>query len=98
MLLNECVTSAAALRTAASVSGGAKSADPSALWKPERAAAYLGMTPGWLAKLRMGGGGPKYVKMTRRCYYRKADLDAWTNARVITSTSQQTAAARAGVA
>jgi hypothetical protein len=68
-----------------------------ALWAPEKAARYLGMTTGWLAKLRMMGGGPRYVKMARRVFYRRSDLDAWTSARVIASTSQVTAAARGGV-
>ncbi len=91
-------SSAAALPTSSAISGGAKLADACALWSPEKAAAYLSMTPGWLAKLRMSGGGPRYVKMARRVFYRRTDLDAWTAARVIASTSQVSAAAREGVA
>ena len=46
-------SSASALQTAAGASGSTDSSDPHALRSPEWAAAYLGMTPGWLAKLRM---------------------------------------------
>jgi hypothetical protein len=90
-------SSAGALQTAAGASGSTDSSDPYALRSPEWAAAYLGMTAGWLAKMRMTGDSPRYVNTTRRVYYRRLDLDAWIAARIISSTSQ-TPAARAGVA
>lgn len=65
---------------------------------PAWAAAYLGLTENWLARLRMSGGGARYVKQGRRVMYRRDDLDAWVAQRVISSTSQQTEAARSGVA
>jgi hypothetical protein len=73
------------------------SSDALALRDDEWAAKYLGLTTGWLAKLRMRGGGPKFVKMARRVFYRRADLDSWVAERIISSTSQTTVAARAGI-
>jgi hypothetical protein len=75
-----------------------KQPDDDALISPEEAARFLSLGIGYLAKLRMSGGGPRYVKLSRRVFYRKCDLRAWVNARVIANTSQQTAAARGGVA
>ncbi len=69
-----------------------------ALRTPAWAAAYLGMTENWLARLRMSGGGPRYIKQSRKVSYRRDDLDAWIAQRVVVSTSQQTEAARSGVA
>ncbi|MCP5112819.1 MAG: hypothetical protein GY953_18485 [bacterium] len=41
-----------------------------------------------LARWRMAGGGPKYVKINARARrYRKTDLEAWVEARLRTSTS-----------
>jgi hypothetical protein len=58
-----------------------------ALWLPRQAAEYLNVTTGWLANLRTTGDGPPYVKLSRRVYYRRADLDAWINACVLTPAS-----------
>jgi hypothetical protein len=69
--------------------------DDDALISPEAAAKFLNLGTGWLAKMRMSGGGPRYVKMGRRVHYRRCDLKAWIAQRLISSTSQQTAAARA---
>lgn len=72
--------------------------DDEALMSPEDAAKFLNLAASWLAKLRMTGGGPRYVKLSRRVFYRRCDLKSWVASRVISSTSQQTEAARAGVA
>jgi hypothetical protein len=44
---------------------------------PEDAAAYLDLSPQYLAQLRMKKAGPAYHQVGRRCLYRKSDLDAW---------------------
>jgi len=43
----------------------------------EEAAKYLGFTPLTLALWRRKGTGPKFVKLSRRVFYFKADLDEW---------------------
>lgn len=43
-----------------------------------KAAAYLGLASATLAKMRMRGDGPEYIKAGKRLIiYRKSDLDAW---------------------
>jgi hypothetical protein len=69
--------------------------DDEALLPPEEAAKFLSLQPSWLAKLRMTNAGPRYVKLSRRVFYRRRDLVDWINARVISNTSQQSEAARA---
>jgi hypothetical protein len=44
---------------------------------PEDAAAYLDLSPQYLAQLRMKKAGPAYHLVGRRCLYRRTDLDAW---------------------
>lgn len=39
------------------------------LWKPEQAAAFLGLTPARLARMRSDGIGPAYVKFGRVIRY-----------------------------
>lgn len=43
----------------------------------EDAAAYLKVSRQLLELLRVSGGGPRYVKLTRLVRYRKAALDEW---------------------
>ena len=62
---------------------------------PKEAAAYLRSSSSTLAKLRIYGGGPAYIKQNaRRVVYRRADLDAWMLSMRVTSTSEQSAAGR----
>jgi hypothetical protein len=69
------------------------------LLKARDAAAYLGFTEGWLAKMRVFGNGPIFCKIGVKVRYRRADLDAWATANQHRSTSEyQTAAGRAGAA
>lgn len=56
------------------------------LTTPE-AARHLSLSTSTLAKLRLSGGGPRYRKLLRAVRYAEADLDAWANARVRSSTS-----------
>jgi len=69
-----------------------------ALWLPEKAASYLRLSEGWMAKLRMNGDGPKFVRMSRRVFYRRCDLDDWISKRITSSTSQKTEAERSRAA
>jgi hypothetical protein len=65
----------------------------SSLFKASEAARYLGFTEGWLAKMRVFGNGPHFVKLGRQVRYRRADLDEWaaTNRHRSTSEYQQAA-------
>ena len=67
--------------------GAVNSREP--LLKPDEAGGYLGFTAGWLAKLRMNGTGPKFIKLGRKVRYARSDLDAWIAAGRSVSTSQQ---------
>lgn len=51
------------------------------------AAKELGLSASTLAKMRIYGGGPKYLKLGRRVVYAPNDLATWldTNRRVSTS-------------
>ena len=53
------------------------------------AADYLKLSPSTLAKLRMVGDGPCFLKLTaRRVGYRRSDLDAFLATRVRQNTSE----------
>lgn len=53
------------------------------------AATYLRTSPSTLAKYRVHGGGPVFIRQsTRKTLYRRADLDAWMQARAHGSTSE----------
>ena len=51
------------------------------------AAEYCGSSASTFEKLRLYGGGPRFVKMGRRVVYDPADLDSWlvSNRRASTS-------------
>jgi predicted DNA-binding transcriptional regulator AlpA len=61
---------------------------------PKEAAAYIRSSASTLAKKRLFGGGPRYLKIGQSVRYLKADLDAWmlTDARVSTSDTSSKAA------
>lgn len=50
----------------------------------EEAAEYLRVSNDWLRRLRSQGKGPRYAKLGNKVVYRKADLDAFVNANVVT--------------
>lgn len=53
------------------------------------AAAYVGLSPSTLAKMRLRGDGPVYSKAGPRIViYDKLDLDAWLSAQRRRSTSE----------
>lgn len=68
----------------------------SGLLDTNAAAAYLGLHPITVAKMRSERGGPKFVKLgtgkRAGVRYRLADLEAWADARVVESTSEQAVA------
>lgn len=54
----------------------------------EDAANLLNISPSTLAKMRLSGSSPRYVKLGRRVAYRPADLEAWIEAQSFTSTAE----------
>ncbi len=61
-------------------------AKPAAL-DARRAAALLNLSPSTLAKWRVSGKGPKFVKLGSRVGYRTSDLEDWLDAQTRMSTS-----------
>jgi predicted DNA-binding transcriptional regulator AlpA len=51
----------------------------------------LGLSPDHLARLRMEGGGPRFIKLspgrTGQVRYRREDVEKWLAARTFTNTS-----------
>ncbi len=65
-----------------------KGAGPAAFLTPGEAAAYLRVSKGYLAKLRVEGGGPVFVRLAARVIlYRPIDLMAYAESRLRCSTS-----------
>lgn len=57
--------------------------------QPEQAANFLGLSKSTLAKMRLSGNGPAYIKTgARRIGYVKADLHDWIEKRRFQSTSE----------
>lgn len=54
----------------------------------EKAAEYTTLSKPTLDRLRVTGGGPKYAKVGSRVIYRRSDLDAWLESKIISSTSE----------
>ena len=52
------------------------------------AAEYLGLAPSTLAKARLNGSGPPYLKLGRRVRYRVSDVMRWQADKVVSSTSE----------
>ena len=57
------------------------------LLPPAAAAKYLQMSRSYLAKLRVTGNGPVYIKHNRLIRYRLPDLDEWVEPGQRKSTS-----------
>ena len=59
----------------------------------DQAAAYTGLAPATLERLRCTGGGPRFVRYGRKAVrYLRSDLDAFMAARTVGSTSEALAA------
>lgn len=63
------------------------SIDP--LLTPRAAAQALSVSESWLAKARMRGDGPPYVKVGRAVRYAQAAVLQWLKSRQHLSTSEQ---------
>jgi helix-turn-helix protein len=59
------------------------------LHKPKEAARILRVSVSWLAKARMRGDGPAYIKVGRSIRYTEAALTQWMKSRQRLSTSEQ---------
>lgn len=55
---------------------------------PREAANYTRLSASMLAKLRVSGGGPEYIKLGRKVIYDRDALDAWLASRVRRNTSE----------
>lgn len=63
--------------------------DLSALFSVEQAARHLNLSASTLAKMRLRGDGPPFVKFGGAVRYRRADLEAYIAANMRRSTSQR---------
>ncbi len=69
----------------------------SVLYRPPKAAPYVGLSVSTLAKARLRGDGPKFVRLSARAIgYLQADLDDWLAAKRFGSTSEYGSAATSG--
>jgi hypothetical protein len=59
------------------------------LMTPNEAAAVLKVSLSWLAKARMRGDGPPYIRVGRSIRYGEAALVQWMKSRQRSSTSEQ---------
>jgi hypothetical protein len=55
-----------------------------------QAAERLGVSVSYMNKMRLVGGGPRFIKMGARVLYDPADLAAWLDAQKRSSTSEIT--------
>jgi excisionase family DNA binding protein len=62
---------------------------PNPMLTAKEAAQYLRVSLSWLAKARMRGNGPVYVKVGRSVRYTEAALLQWMKSRQRMSTSEQ---------
>jgi excisionase family DNA binding protein len=62
------------------------------IFTENEAAPRMGLAVSTLQKLRVTGGGPRFLKLGRSVRYRSQDIDEWLAGRVISSTSARVAA------
>jgi predicted DNA-binding transcriptional regulator AlpA len=63
-------------------------ADAGPLLTTEQAAALIGFHPSYLAKARLSGTGPRFLKIgPRSVRYRRSDIDAWLAGKLRISTA-----------
>ena len=62
---------------------------PFVLLTPKEAATRMKVSLSWLAKARMRGDGPPYIRIGRSIRYRDTDLLQWMKSRQRLSTSEQ---------
>ena len=68
----------------------------SKLLTPKQLAGLLAVNENTLAKWRLQGVGPKFVKIQRHVRYAANDVDCWTNERTFASTTAADAALKFG--
>lgn len=61
------------------------------LLKTREAATHIGLAVTTLEKMRVYGGGPKYLKLGRAVRYRIDHLEEWLDERLTASTSETVA-------
>ena len=54
----------------------------------EDAANLLNLSASTLAKMRLTGQSPRYIKLGRRVAYRPSDIEAWVEAKSFKSTAE----------
>ena len=57
----------------------------------DQAAQYLGLAKSTVEKMRVYGGGPRFLKLNRSVRYRSEDLDDWIRSRIVSNTSERSA-------
>jgi hypothetical protein len=65
-----------------------KSIDPDKLYPPKTTAEILNMSTSWLAKSRLRGDGPRYIKIGRSVKYEGRDLIEYRKSKKRHSTSE----------
>jgi excisionase family DNA binding protein len=75
-----------------SEAGGVQHLDPSkkdeCFLTTNEAASYLRVSKSYLDKLRVYGGGPKFLRFGRKILYRQSELNLWAEERCFGSTSE----------
>jgi predicted DNA-binding transcriptional regulator AlpA len=90
MKLQTSLLSSAAPQTPAGSAAPQKpAAPPLSLLSPKEAAKFLKVSVSWLAKARMRGDGPPYIRIGRSIRYSEAALLQWLKSRQRLSTSEQ---------
>jgi predicted DNA-binding transcriptional regulator AlpA len=78
------------MNTQANAAGGAKPVSPVMKFlTAKEAALFYGVSLSWLAKRRMCGDGPPFVKVGRSVRYTEAGLIQYAKSRQRLSTSEQ---------
>jgi Helix-turn-helix domain len=69
-------------------SGGDQMANPPLVFTPEETASRLKVSLSWLAKARMRGDGPPYIRVGRSIRYSDVALLHWMKSQQRLSTSE----------
>ena len=57
--------------------------------RPPQASRYLGLSTSFLAKKRLTGDGPRFIRLSARAIgYQQSDLDDWLKQKLCSSTSE----------
>jgi len=61
------------------------------IFTTSEAAAHVKLSKPTLERFRLTGEGPKFLKLGGAVRYRRADLEAWLETRLVSSTSESAA-------